>query len=772
MTNDDKTVFELDIIDILKTLKEKLWFIILTSIICCSIAFCYLKYKTPIYKSTLSILINPIKASSSMDDLIEGTLSASSNSNINTEVSLLTSKQCLENAINSLDLSQYSLGGESYANRTFTYQNLLNMVEVKTQSGTKVVSISVSDANPLFASDFVNAIGQSYKNLLTRIVQTSKTSQRISLERQIPENQKLLEQATEDLLNYSNANGTAEVSQKMEVLASYIATIQILQEPLKIQKEQQEEFIMQNSLFDKIETILLISGISNVLEKYSATAKEYYLYQSSEKSSMDDRVLVLSTTMNTLSTSLFEEIQNNISDRNLSHKITDYLLTLAKIDVLSDIERQYKDKVSEFEAVLSIEARYRNQVSMYQTLILSLIQLLEETKMVEAASESDSVIIDKAEPASAPFKPEKFKIMVIALVIGVFSGAGIVILASLFDRSVYTEEDVKKVFDDNKIPSIGWIPYISTKNSDGTAFNNKIVTTKPESYEAERFRILCANISLVSNNSKVYIFNSMGVGEGKSFCSVNVGATFAATGKKTLIIDCDLRKPELEHIFGIKHLPFGVTSVMNGVPVKDCIVQPIPNIPSLHLLPAGHSSRNPNIVFSSQKFSQMIQELKSMYDYILLDCPPLSFGSDFMILSNFIDAYAIILRAGVSTTDSLKAIVSSITTLKVQLLGYVFNGVLQSSRSYGKYNYRYRNYKYSNYYNYGSNNKKTKRHHKQNYKRIYFKELEKRNSKTTDFQTQAIPAYAKENLSTTDTLDSLTEVEKDINARGKGKKDK
>ena len=185
-----------------------------------------------------------------------------------------------------------------------------------------------------------------------------------------------------------------------------------------------------------------------------------------------------------------------------------------------------------------------------------------------------------------------------------------------------------------------------------------------------------------------------------------------------------------------------VDIITDDVPIEDCIICATESIPGLHILPPGRGTRNPNALYNSKKVEDLFAELRKHYDYIIIDCPPLSFGSEFLHIAKHLDGYAINLRAGVTLKGSLANLMKELSFIDAPLLGFIYYGVISKNQSsYGNYGYgkKYNSY----YYYYGSRNSKTQyKEAKGSYKKYYKEELGKRN-KSRPGTKEPVLAYAK-----------------------------
>ena len=226
--------------------------------------------------------------------------------------------------------------------------------------------------------------------------------------------------------------------------------------------------------------------------------------------------------------------------------------------------------------------------------------------------------------------------------------------------------------------------------------------------------------------------------EGKTTVICNIAAAYAMAGKKVVLIDGDFRKPAIEAFFKLKRSKVGlVDSAINNVPLEKCIVRPTEKIPNLHILPPGMGTRNPNALYKSDRFSQIIEKLTHVYDYVIIDCPPLSYGSEFTHLAKHLDGFVLNIRAGVASKRALASFIADLEFIQAPLLGFIYYGVVaRNQSSYGYYGYygSYGSYGSKKYgygskgygYGYGSDHKSIYEEGRGSYRKLHLKELKRR----------------------------------------------
>jgi exopolysaccharide/PEP-CTERM locus tyrosine autokinase len=214
---------------------------------------------------------------------------------------------------------------------------------------------------------------------------------------------------------------------------------------------------------------------------------------------------------------------------------------------------------------------------------------------------------------------------------------------------------------------------------------------------AESFRILRSRILHPDDESKIYktiVVTSTAPKEGKSFVSANLGITLAqGVDQRSLLVDCDLRRPTLARLFGLPQQRGLADFLQNNTDLADLIQKT--SIDKLTILPSGRPPVNPSELLGSARMHELVRELAERYDdrIIIFDSPPILAASETIVLSQKVDGVVLVVRQGASSRNQVKKIVELIG--KEQIIGVVFNGYTRSAleaKMLGQYSY------YGSYY--------------------------------------------------------------------------
>ena len=323
--------------------------------------------------------------------------------------------------------------------------------------------------------------------------------------------------------------------------------------------------------------------------------------------------------------------------------------------------------------ILKRKYQYNEQTALY------LQQKRYEASLAKAGTESDHKVIDPARlDSDKPIKPRKSLSYFIAIIIGIFIPIAFVSLRDFFSDTIHSKTDLENT---TKIPILGLVGHSDKATS-------MVVATATKSIIAESFRALRTNIQYLAVNKKkkvITITSSVG-GEGKTFNAINLAAIFALAEHKTLIIGADLRKPKLHEDFKITQKNGLSSYLINKSKLSDIIQKT--ELKHLDVIGSGPTPPNPAELLDSVKMQELIKELNTIYDYIIIDTPPIGLVTDGVLLMQHADINLYVVRHGYSKTKTLSIINNLYSQKKVKNLQIIINDFQQNSTGYG-YGYGY-----------------------------------------------------------------------------------
>jgi capsular exopolysaccharide synthesis family protein len=212
----------------------------------------------------------------------------------------------------------------------------------------------------------------------------------------------------------------------------------------------------------------------------------------------------------------------------------------------------------------------------------------------------------------------------------------------------------------------------------------------PTGVAAEAYRSLRTNLfyAVVDNPPKLVVLTSPGAGEGKSTTCANLGVVLAQAGKRTLILDCDFRKPVIHRFFGLRNV-HGLTDVLVGErSLQEVWSEPVEG---LKVLVVGPRPLNPGEVLGTQRFAEFLADVREQFDYVLIDAAPIGLVSDPAVLATKGDAVLLVLDAQNTRKVAVRQAIRTLKAVRANVIGTVMNNLKGSK---GEYYYGYGTYKY------------------------------------------------------------------------------
>jgi capsular exopolysaccharide synthesis family protein len=250
---------------------------------------------------------------------------------------------------------------------------------------------------------------------------------------------------------------------------------------------------------------------------------------------------------------------------------------------------------------------------------------------------------------------------------------------------------------------------VSLKQNQAAILNDKTAFVIQEAYKTARTNIIFSVAGAANDSCKVIAVTSANPGEGKTTSCINLAITFAQTGARVLLIDGDLRKPRIHQYLGVVKSE-GLSTVLSKQKKFDEVVYKSIR-ESLDVVASGSIPPNPAELLSSDAMGALIDKLKTQYDYIFFDTPPVTVVTDAAALSKYVDGLVLIVREGYTNHESIEHAINLLTIAEAKILGFFVNDIEASSSGYGayrskgygyKYGYRY-GYHYGYSYRYGNN---------------------------------------------------------------------
>ncbi|MFP4088319.1 MAG: GumC family protein [Desulfobacteraceae bacterium] len=591
----------------------------------------------------------------------------------------------------------------------------IHRIEVSPIRNSRLVDLSFEAVDPVLATRIVNSLAKAYMDQNLEIRLRAVKDAVDWLNKRIDEERKKVEQSEQALLEYKEKHGiiTDFSSDAEEVTAQKLAQLNqqvVAAESQRVEAETRyhQALALEGSpdMLDSIPEVLNNELIREIKKMEVDLYKR--MSELSEKYGRNHpKIVALTSELETLEKRRDREIKRVITSLKNSYQVA----LAGEESLKTALEKQKEESLDLNQKAIRYGVLRREAESAKDTYEL-LVKRFKETSLTEDMHTGNIRVVDQAEVPGTPVKPKKKLNLLLAVIVGLVLGIGLAFFFEYLDNTIKIPEDVKHHL---KIPYLGPTPLIEMNGKKGSENRSQELVTlyAPKSTTSESYRGIRTNIvfSSVEGPPQIILVSSAGPREGKTLTSANLAITMAQAGSKTLLLDCDLRRPRLHRMFGFDR-EVGVTNLMVGNrQLTDCIVHT--DVSNLDLIPSGPLPPNPSEMLGSNRMAGLMKTLRGDYARIIVDSPPVTAVTDAVILSKQVDGVVVVIKAGDTVREVIQNSLGQLEAVGATVLGAVLNAVAIGKDKYYYYYY----YQYYHYYYGDDGDKKTRRGKKKRKKR-------------------------------------------------------
>lgn len=387
-------------------------------------------------------------------------------------------------------------------------------------------------------------------------------------------------------------------------------------------------------------------------------------------------------------------------DLSLTKIKAEIILTLTKLkegysSVLENLKKAELQASSELRnmprkerQLLDITRQQKAMEELYATLLQKKLQ----TSISAASTLSNIQVLESGYSSGHPVSPNKNSFYTTAFLIGLIIPLGLAFLFEYLNDKIRTRQDI---LNGTSAPLLGEIGHVNGQQT-------LVVSSRDRKFISEQFRIIRTSLQYILSNarqSNTILVTSCMSGEGKSFIATNMAAVLAISGKKTVLIEFDIRKPRLLKGLGITlNDKQGLTHYLIGKAEISEIIHPVEGVENLYIIPCGAVPPNPAELILGNKLKLLFDQLEQDFELVIVDTPPVGMVSDGYVLGGYADATIFVLRHNYTFKKQLEFIQSVYDDKKLPHMSIVVNDV-KAPVGYGNYGgyvqYGYGGYGYS-----------------------------------------------------------------------------
>ena len=561
-------------------------------------------------------------------------------------------------------------------------------IEVKPVKQSRVMNISFQSENADFSRLVANTIAEAYKEEVMAIQMDSAGYALKWMTVKAEEQREHLAKAERALQQYMKQHNIVTVEDKVAVLPQ-----QLTQLTTKLAEAQAQKNVVGN-IYRQIEEVRERKGSLDSLSAIGNNKEVQdigVLIRAAEQEASE-----LSKKFGPKHPTMIEargKVSNLIHQKEASiAKIigstkNEYDVAVAQEESLRSSLEKIKGETMGLNEKLTEYNVLKRDVDSIKALYDSLVMKAKEKGVTENNQKVNVWMTQLAQTPEAPIKPKPARNLLLGLILGLFGGVGCAFFVEYLDNTVKDPDEVERRFG---MSAVGVIELLKKGKNPDVAVLEEPASSFAESYKSLRTAVL---LSAAEQPPKVLMITSMSPQEGKTTTSLNLARAMAQTERKVLLIDADQRRPRLHKAFHLDN-SLGLSSYLSGA-VPEVRVQPTEEA-GLAVLTSGPIPPNPSELLGSKRFNQLLDQLKSQYDLIIIDSPPVLSATDSLLISKLAEGVIVVCYTGKTTYDRLQRGLKSLREINANVLGLVLNAMDMKKSNY---------YSYYGYYQYYSANK-------------------------------------------------------------------
>jgi polysaccharide biosynthesis transport protein len=338
-------------------------------------------------------------------------------------------------------------------------------------------------------------------------------------------------------------------------------------------------------------------------------------------------------------------------------------------DLRGAIDAQKAQAAAQSRKATELES-LKKEAESAKNLYEILLQKLNESDIAASIRSNNASVVERASEPRSPVRPEKKKIALIGLILGLGLGVGLVLARDYLDNTIRNPDEIERYLH---LDLLAAVPHHETDNS-------HLVT---EAYQNLRTALLFARRDEVGG--QVVLITGSAPQEGKTTTIVNLARLLGGAGERTVVIDCDLRRAQLHRRFDVPREP-GFTDYFVKHDPLDALLKPT-ETPNLLLLSAGPLPPNPPAILARKTLGDLLDQLRDQFEWILIDSPPLASVTDALLLARHADIVVMVVQHNKVDKRVVKRSVAALRRATPNLLGAVLNAVDVTSKGYYYYYY-------------------------------------------------------------------------------------
>jgi succinoglycan biosynthesis transport protein ExoP len=604
-------------------------------------------------------------------------------------------------------------------------ENFREATRIAEQLETNVLLLIAKSPSPDESAFMVNTWVDAYLEYDQLLSQGGASENKRFLEIKLNEVEKNLKNSENRLLWFQQQENVVALNNETEELVSTLSDFESKYNQVQTDLESvgNQLVYLKNQLDDSrrnfVEDVLRTSNpvLQQLQEQMAALVTEKAAYEAQLIGAgldvrRDNRLAQLQSRLNGIRDKIIEETSNYIQTNRTGVDPIAYSETLinqilqmeteqqslkARSYALKRVVDEYAYKLTRLPEKSLRLAQLQRDVQVNRDIYTMLRKKFEEAKIRSTGLGGNIVVVDRGQPPLEPVYPRKRMNLALAIFMGLLLGFGLAFAKDYFEDYVWRPEEIEQL----KLKVIGAIPFIEEKTKKlkgksvgmgqkverAKSISPYLITRQPKrSAIPEAYRVIRTYIHYKMQNLKAntVLITSPGPGEGKSTAAANIGIASAQKGVRTLLVDCDLRKPVQDLLLNGISRDEGLVTYLSEPCNWRHLIRETP-VRRLHLMPAGAPTNHASEMISSRRMIRFIKEASPHYKMIIFDCPPVLPVTDAVVLSEYMKGIVLAVKTGKTTRHGLKLALNRLKSVHAPIWGAILTSSPDEGTGYKTY---------------------------------------------------------------------------------------
>jgi len=652
----------------------------------------YTLVSTPIYQAVTTVEILKHGAQiMRIADIVES--SVTSDADFNTQIGILESRTIVDNVVKQLSPEELNQLTAPYQKQDLSPASIiLGGRFIAPQRTSLITSVVFRHPNPKIAARIANLIAREFISYSSKVRVDESMKAVVDLKDRAEQQRRHVEELANAMASYRQRGNLVSLVQSKDIVTEKLKMLNLQAtesgtklKVAEVRWNQVQEWIKAGKDISELSFIASQSNIAPLVQQITNQNVALADLRQTFKPKHPRMIEALNT---------LDEAQRQlqVSLGNAAASVKAEYETALQTDAAArqSLADQQKESLEMDKLAVAYDNMNR-EFRVNEQLLEAMMSRMRETSVTSSMDTQNARIIDAAEESTRPISPNIKANIGIGLIAGLVLAFGCAYLLSILADQVKTAFDVETLIG---LPLIGVIPRTERMEQADKA---QIMSNGADPMIVEAFLSLYSSLRLApeSRDARRILVTSTLPGEGKSFIATNLALAFAAQGQRTAIVDCDLRKPNIQQSFRLRASK-GVISYCNrGVAFEEIVVKNVH--PNLDVITSGGRTKNPIQLFNTPEFETLVEELSRRYDKVIFDTPPLGAVSDALNILHLMDGAIYTIRYNRVMRRTARRCARRLSSTDTPIFGAVMNDM--DSRNSEEYYVQYHNKLVKEYYN-------------------------------------------------------------------------